>query len=150
LRGSTRVQVARPAPAGRTRRAGRAENQDPASRGRSAERTGEEVAAGPRQVTPTRLSRLSDIETCDQAMLDPEDVANHLIDQHRSVEVANRLVDIDDDLAIGTGRKAGRLDVRVERGPLPGPIAPHARAAVNMPSLHAIGPGDIGMQRREH
>src|SRR5262249_41613598 len=50
-----------------------------------------------------RLSRLADVEARDQAILDPKDVTDHLVDQHLSLEVAHRLVDLDDDLTIGAG-----------------------------------------------
>jgi len=50
-----------------------------------------------------RLSRLADVEARDQAMLDPEDVTDHPVSQHRSPEVAHCLVDLDDDLAISAG-----------------------------------------------
>jgi hypothetical protein len=49
------------------------------------------------------ISRSADIEARDQAILDPEDVADHLVNQHRSLEVAHCLVDLDDDLAISAG-----------------------------------------------
>ena len=50
-----------------------------------------------------RLSRLADVEARDQAILDPEDVADHLVNQHCSLEVADCLVDLDDGLAIRAG-----------------------------------------------
>ena len=51
-----------------------------------------------------RLSRLADVEARDQAILDPENVADHLVHlQHRSLEVAHCLVDLDDGLAINAG-----------------------------------------------
>src|SRR5262245_58142694 len=77
-------------------------------------------------------------------------MTDHLVNQHRSLEVAHRLVDLDDDVTIGAGRKASRLDARVDRCPLSGPITPHGFAAVNVPSLHAVGPRDIGMERSKH
>ena len=49
------------------------------------------------------VSRLADVEARDQAILDPEDVADHLVNQHRSLEVVHRLVDLDDGLAIRAG-----------------------------------------------
>jgi hypothetical protein len=49
----------------------------------------------------TRLSRLADVEAGDQAILDSEDVTDHQVNHHRSLEVAHRLVGLDDDLAIG-------------------------------------------------
>ena len=48
-----------------------------------------------------RLSRLADVEAGDQAILDSEDVTDHQVNHHRSLEVAHRLVGLDDDLAIG-------------------------------------------------
>jgi hypothetical protein len=50
-----------------------------------------------------RLSRLADVEACDQAILDPKDVTDRLVNQHRSLEVAHGLVDLDDDLTVGAG-----------------------------------------------
>ncbi len=57
--------------------------------------------AGASRLAP--LSRLADVEARDQAILDPKDVTDRLVNQHRSLEVAHRLVDLDDDLTIGTG-----------------------------------------------
>ena len=50
-----------------------------------------------------RLSRLADVEARDQAILDPEDVADHLVNQQRSLKVVHCLVDLDDGLAIRAG-----------------------------------------------
>src|SRR5258705_2243957 len=50
-----------------------------------------------------RRSRLADVEARDQAILDPKDVTDHLVSQHRSLEVAHCLVDLDDDLTLGAG-----------------------------------------------
>ena len=109
-------------------------------------------ARGRRTVRETSCtSGLSDVEAGNQAILDPEDVTDHLVDQYRSLEVAHRLVDLDDDgLGIGAAREGSRLDARINRRPLSAPIAPHGFTAVNVASLHAIGPRHIGMQRTEH
>src|SRR6185503_14224159 len=55
---------------------------------------------GRREAPP---SSLADVEARDQAILDPEDMADDLVNQHRSLEVAHCLVDLDDGLALGAG-----------------------------------------------
>jgi hypothetical protein len=55
------------------------------------------------KLSTARLSRLADVEARDQAILDPEDVADHLVNQQRSLKVVHCLVDLDDGLAIRAG-----------------------------------------------
>ena len=63
---------------------------------------GDAGARLPRRCSPG-LSRLADLEAGDPAILDREDVPDHAVYQHRSLEIAHSLVDLDDDLAIPAG-----------------------------------------------
>jgi len=76
-------------------------------------------------------------------IFDPEDVTDHLIQQEVAVEVAYHLVDFDDGLSFGAFREPDRLDVRIDHGPLAGPVAAHRVSSVLVATLHAIGPHDV-------
>ena len=52
---------------------------------------------------PTYTLRLADIETLHQALLDPENVPDHLIGQHSALQVAHDLMDLDDHCSVEAG-----------------------------------------------
>src|SRR6266567_6141684 len=52
-------------------------------------------------------------------------------------------MDFDDHFPIGAVGKRDRLDVRIDHGPLTGPVAAHFVASADMTAFHAICPNDI-------
>src|SRR6478609_8735611 len=65
-------------------------------------------------------------------------------------EIADGLPDFYDDRAILSSMKAHRLDVRTDHGPLARPILAHGLAAMDVATIHTVGPGDIIGQHGQH
>ena len=91
----------------------------------------------------------ADVETADEAVFDMKDVADHLIHEQIAIEIVNDLMDFDDNLALRSLGECDRLDMRVDHGPLPGPIAADSIASVNVAAFHAVGPHHVFMQSGE-
>src|SRR5882757_6641473 len=87
-----------------------------------------------------------DVEAPDQAVLHAEDMPQPLVGQQPTLEVADGLVNLDDDLTLRPGREGHGLDMRIDARPLARPIAANAVSAMDMTALHAVGPGDVAMK----
>ena len=65
-------------------------------------------------------------------------------------EIADGLPDFCDDRAVRSSMKAHRLDVRTDDGPLARPVLAYGLAAMNVATIHTVGPGDIVGERGQH
>jgi hypothetical protein len=63
--------------------------------------------------------------------------------QRSAFEIADGLPDLCDDRAIRSSMKAHRLDVRIDHAPLARPVLAYGLAAMDVATIHAVGPGDI-------
>ena len=66
-----------------------------------------------------------------------------------AVEVADELMDVDRDRAVGTLGDRDRVDPGVDRGPLARPVVADRVLAVQPPSLPCVGPVDVVAARRQ-
>src|SRR5260370_16720594 len=96
-----------------------------------------------------RPSRIANIETPDQPVLNPENMADHFVRQQLALDVAHGLMDLGDDLPVRAGREAQWLYTRVDHRPLARPIASDALASVDGAAPHAIGPHNIRVHHRD-
>jgi hypothetical protein len=94
--------------------------------------------------------RPTDIEACDQPVLDPKNVTDHLIRQYVALKVAHDLVNFDDDFSVGAGGEGDGRDVRIDHRPLARPIAAHAFPSTNVAAFHPICPHDVLVHGCEH
>jgi len=67
-------------------------------------------------------------------------VLDHLIENHVAGQIANGLMDLDDDSAVRAGGEADRLDVRVDDCPLAGPVVADFRVAMESAAFHSVRP----------
>src|SRR6476660_6273187 len=65
-------------------------------------------------------------------------------------EISDGLPDLCDDRAIRSSMKAHRLDVRTDHGPLVRPVLAYGLAAMDVATIHTVGPGDIIGQHGQH
>ena len=65
-------------------------------------------------------------------------------------EIADGLPDLRDDRAIRSSTKAERLDVRTDHGPLARPVRAYGLAAMDVATIHTVGPGDVISERGQH
>ena len=86
-----------------------------------------------------------------------EDVPDRLVLQpvrlpleRSAFEIADGLADLCDDRAIRSSMKAHRLDVRADHGPLARPVRAYGLAAMDVATIHTVGPGDIIGKRGQH
>src|SRR5690349_7546563 len=93
--------------------------------------------------------RHADSKTFNQSALDPEDMADHPVCQQLPCQVAHHLVDCDNDVAICLDVEPHRSDMRIDQGPLPGPVAADSVVPVDGAAVHAVRPDDIPVQDSE-
>jgi hypothetical protein len=79
----------------------------------------------------TRRRERTDFHGLDQAVFDGETVANVFITKNGPVQVAHDLMHIDQDSPSTLGMEGNRLDVRVNLGPLLGPVSSDIIMTVN-------------------
>jgi hypothetical protein len=79
----------------------------------------------------------------DQAILEGVNVLHHLVEDDRSAQIPNRLVDVYDGSAACVGAEGYGLYVGIDLGPLAGPVLAYAAVAVYPATLHSVGPIDI-------
>ena len=98
-----------------------------------------------------------DVEASHLALSKTEDVSDRLVFQpvrlslkRFAFEIADGLPDLCDDRAIRSSMKAHRLDVRTDHGPLARPVRAYGLAAMDVATIHAVGPGDIIGERGQH
>ena len=65
-------------------------------------------------------------------------------------EIADGVPDLCDDRAIRSLMKAYRLDVRNDHGPLARPVLAYGLAAMDVATIHTVGPGDIIGEHGQH
>src|SRR5947209_15709182 len=65
-------------------------------------------------------------------------------------EIADGLPDFCDDRAVRRSTKAHRLDVRTDHGPLARPVLADGLAAMDVATIHTVGPGDIIGEHGQH
>lgn len=65
-------------------------------------------------------------------------------------EIADGLPDLCDDRAIRSSMKAHRLEVRTDHGPLARPVLAYGLAAMDVATIHTVGPGDIIGEHGQH
>src|SRR5260370_7340637 len=87
-----------------------------------------------------RPSRIANIETPDQPVLNPENMADHFVRQQLALDVAHGLMDLGDDLPVRAGREAQWLYTRVDHFPLALPIPSHPLPSLSSAPPHAPVP----------
>ena len=97
------------------------------------------------------------VEARHLALSKAEDVSDRLVLQpvgltleRFAFEIADRLPDLRDDRAIRSSTKAHRLDVRTDHGPLARPVRAYGLAAMDVATIHTVGPGDVISERGQH
>src|ERR1700757_2243718 len=96
------------------------------------------------------LNSILDVEASHLALSKTENVSDrlvfqpvHLPLQRVAFEIADGLPDLYDDCAIRSSMKAHWLDVRTDHTPLARPVLAYGLAAMDVATIHPIGPGDI-------
>ena len=90
--------------------------------------------------------RLFNFHADDLGAFEAVDVLDHALEDDVAVEVANYLMDVHDDSAVGEGFKPLRLDDGVNQVPLARPVFADGLVAADSAALSGVGPIHIGMQ----
>jgi hypothetical protein len=100
-------------------------------------------------VRPT-LGSILDVEARHLALSKTENMSDRLVFkpvrlalERFAFEISDGLPDLCDDRAIRSSMKAHRLDVRTDPGPLARPVLAYGLAAMDVATIHTVGPGDI-------
>src|SRR5580658_8410071 len=103
------------------------------------------------------IRQILDVEASHLALSKAEDVFDGLVFKavrlplkRFAFEIADGLPDLCDDRAILSSMKAYRLDVRTDHGPLTGPVRADGLAAMDVATIHTVGPDDIIGERGQH
>jgi hypothetical protein len=103
------------------------------------------------------LGSILDVEANNLALSKTENVSDHLVfkpmrlpPERFAFEIADGLPDFCDDRAIRSSMKAHRLDVRTDHGPLARPVLAYGLAAMDVATIHTVGPGDVIGERGQH
>jgi hypothetical protein len=103
------------------------------------------------------LNSILDVEASHLALSKTENVSDRLVSkpvrlplQRFAFEIADGLPDLCDDRAIRSSMKAHRLDVRTDHAPLARPILAYGLAAMDVATIHTVGPGDIIGEHGQH
>src|SRR5690606_19864482 len=106
---------------------------------------------------PANLGSILDVEASHLALLKTENVSDRLVFEpvrlpleRFAFEIADGLPDFCDDRAIRKSMKAHRLDVRTDHGPLPRPVRAYGFAAMDVATIHTVGPADIIGEHCQH
>jgi hypothetical protein len=105
-------------------------------------------------LTRVRINLLTnsilDIEASHLALSKMENVSDRLVLkpvrlplQQVAFEIPDGLLDLSDDRAIRSSMKGHWLDVRTDHAPLARPVLAYGLAAMDMATIHAVGPDDI-------
>src|SRR5271168_3020703 len=104
-----------------------------------------------------RRGSILDVEARHLALSKTENVSDRLVFkpvrlplERFAFEIADGLPDLRDDRAIRSSMKAHRLDVRTDHGPLARPVLAYGLAAMNVATIHTVGPGDIIGKHGQH
>src|SRR5215469_6130453 len=87
---------------------------------------------------------LADVHCQDQTVLQCVHVFDHSIEQDLAREVANYLVNSDNNPAGRVGSERLWFDVRVDHAPLASPVGADAVVPVDRAAFHAVRPHDVG------
>jgi len=82
-------------------------------------------------------------EYLDQSAFKRKHVLHHLIDYQSSVHCVHNLMDIHRHF-VAIALKTLRVNTRVQHFPLARPVVSDSLVALNIASIHAIGPGHVG------
>src|SRR5271155_1052766 len=93
--------------------------------------------------------RFLDFHADDLGAFEAIDVLDGAVEDYLAVEVADYLMDVHDDSAIGEGFETLGLDDGVNQVPLARPVFAHTLVAANSAAFHAVGPIYIGMQEEQ-
>src|ERR1700688_1724534 len=103
------------------------------------------------------LGSILNVEASHLALSKTENVSDGLVFkpvrlplQRFAFEIADGLPDLCDDRAIRSSMKADRLDVRTDHAPLARPVLAYGLAAMDVATIHAVGPGDIIGEHGQH
>jgi transposase len=103
------------------------------------------------------LGNILDVEASHLALSKTENVSDRLVFkpvrlplERFAFEIADGLPDLRDDRAIRSSMKAHRLDVRTDHGPLARPVLAYGLAAMDVATIHTVGPGDIIGEHGQH
>src|ERR1700719_2442163 len=103
------------------------------------------------------LNSILDVEASHLALSKTENVSDRLVFkpvrlplQRFAFEIADGLPNLCDDRAIRSSMKADRLDVRTDHAPLARPVLAYGLAAVDVATIHTVGPGDIIGEHGQH
>lgn len=81
-----------------------------------------------------------DIEALYQSVFNLENVPYHLIGEDGAMEIPHNLMNLDNNLSIGTTREGNRLHTWINHCPLAPPIAANFVAPMDMAAFHSVGP----------
>jgi hypothetical protein len=93
--------------------------------------------------------RLYNLHADDLGAVEAIDVLDHAIENHFAVEIANYLMDMHRDSAVGEGFETLRRDDGVNHVPLARPVFADALMAADSSAFHAVGPIHIGMKEEQ-
>jgi len=103
------------------------------------------------------LNGIPDVEASHFALSKTENVSDRLVSkpvrlplQRVALEIADGLPDLYDDRAVCRSMKAHRLDVWTDHAPLARPVLAYGLAAMDVATIHTVGPGDIIGERGQH
>src|SRR6266481_5849795 len=103
------------------------------------------------------LGSILDVEASHLALSKTENVSDRLVFkpvrlplERFAFEIADGLADFCDDRALRSSMKAHRLDVRTDHGPLARPVLAYGLAAMDVATIHPVGPGDIIGEHGQH
>jgi hypothetical protein len=95
-----------------------------------------------------RLGSILDVEASHLALSKTENVSDRLVFkpvrlplERFAFEIADGLPDFCMIAPSGSSMKAHRLDVRTDHGPLARPVLAYGLAAMNVVTIHTVGPG---------
>lgn len=95
------------------------------------------------------LGKRTDFHGFDGIVFNGEPMTNFLVGQKASSQVADDLMDLDQDLSVGLRVKRERLDVRVDFAPLLGPVSADFLRASDETSLERPRPSHIRRHQGE-
>src|SRR5439155_132917 len=96
------------------------------------------------------LLRVDDVHPHDKTVAEGVHVLHDAVVEDSPVLRTNDLVHVDDDTPVLVADHPGRLDVRVRRLELTGPIGPDLVMAVDANAIDDIGPVDINVGVGQH
>lgn len=93
--------------------------------------------------------RLDNFHAEDLGAVEAIDVLDRAVEDDFAFEIADDLMDVHDDSAVGKRFEALWFDDWVNHVPLARPVFAHTFVAANSTAFHAVGPIHIGMQEKQ-